>query len=42
VTATPTHVIRIKHPTAAPTGIDWARLIPENLKECRSWPNSKE
>ena len=26
VIATPTHAIRIKRPSAAPTGIDWTRL----------------
>ena len=33
VIATPTHVIRIKRPSAAPTGIDWTRLSPEDLEE---------
>jgi 5-formyltetrahydrofolate cyclo-ligase len=28
VIATPTHTIRIKRPSAAPTGIDWTRLSP--------------
>jgi 5-formyltetrahydrofolate cyclo-ligase len=42
VIATPTHAIRIKRPSAAPTGIDWTRLSPEDLRKCRSWPNSRE
>jgi hypothetical protein len=29
VIATPTHAIRIKHPRAAPTGIDWSGLDRE-------------
>ena len=33
VIATPTHAIRIKRPSAAPTGIDWTRLSAENLDE---------
>jgi hypothetical protein len=33
VIATPTHAIRIKRPSTAPTGIDWARLSPEHLEE---------
>jgi 5-formyltetrahydrofolate cyclo-ligase len=33
VIATPTHAIRIKHPSAAPTGIDWTRLSAEDLEE---------
>ena len=33
VIATPTHAIRIKRPSAAPTGIDWTRLSAEDLKE---------
>ena len=33
VIATPTHTIRIKRPSAAPTGIDWTRLSPEDLEE---------
>ena len=33
VIATPTHVIRIKRPSAAPTGIDWTRLTAEDLEE---------
>jgi 5-formyltetrahydrofolate cyclo-ligase len=33
VIATPTHAIRIKRPSAAPTGIDWTRLSPEDLEE---------
>jgi len=33
VIATPTDLIRIKHPSAAPTGIDWTRLSPEDLEE---------
>ena len=33
VIATPTRVIRIKRPSAAPTGIDWSRLSPEDLEE---------
>ena len=31
--ATPTHAIRIKRPSAAPTGIDWTRLSAEDLEE---------
>ena len=31
VIATPTHAIRIKRPSPAPTGIDWTRLSPEDL-----------
>jgi len=33
VIATPTHAIRIKRPSAAPTGIDWTRLSAEDLDE---------
>ena len=33
VIATPTRAIRIKHPSAAPTGIDWTRLSVEDLEE---------
>jgi 5-formyltetrahydrofolate cyclo-ligase len=33
VIATPTQVIPIKHPSTAPTGIDWTRLGAERLKE---------
>jgi 5-formyltetrahydrofolate cyclo-ligase len=33
VIATPTHTIRIKHPGAAPMGIDWTRLSAEDLHE---------
>ena len=33
VIATPTHAIRIKRPSTAPTGIDWTRLNPEHLEE---------
>jgi hypothetical protein len=33
VIATPTHAIRIKRPSAAPTGIDWTRLTAEDLEE---------
>jgi 5-formyltetrahydrofolate cyclo-ligase len=33
VIATPTHAIRIKRPSVAPTGIDWTRLSPEDLEE---------
>jgi hypothetical protein len=33
VIATPTPVIRIKRPSAAPTGIDWTRLTAEDLEE---------
>jgi 5-formyltetrahydrofolate cyclo-ligase len=33
VIATPTRAIRIKRPSAAPTGIDWTRLSPEDLEE---------
>jgi 5-formyltetrahydrofolate cyclo-ligase len=33
VIATPTHAIRIKRPSAAPTGIDWTRLSAEDLEE---------
>ena len=33
VIATPTRAIRIKHPGAAPTGIDWTRLSAEDLEE---------
>ena len=33
VIATPTHAICIKYPSAAPTGIDWTRLSPEDLEE---------
>jgi hypothetical protein len=32
VIATPTHAIR-QRPSAAPTGIDWARLGVEDLEE---------
>ena len=31
--ATPTQVIRIKRPSAAPTGIDWTRLSAKDLEE---------
>ena len=33
VIATPTHAIRIKRPSATPTGIDWTRLSAEDLEE---------
>jgi 5-formyltetrahydrofolate cyclo-ligase len=33
VIATPSHVIRIKRPSAARTGIDWTRLTAEDLEE---------
>ena len=33
VIATPTHAIRIKRPSAVPTGIDWTRLSAEDLDE---------
>jgi 5-formyltetrahydrofolate cyclo-ligase len=33
VIATPTQAIRIKRPSAAPTGIDWTRLSAEDLEE---------
>jgi hypothetical protein len=33
VIATPTHAIRIKRPSAAPTGVDWTRLTAEDLEE---------
>ena len=33
VIATPTQAIRIKRPSAAPTGIDWTRLSTEDLEE---------
>src|SRR6516162_9614017 len=33
VIVTPTHAIRIKRPSAAPTGIDWMRLSAEDLEE---------
>ena len=33
VIATPTHAIRIKRPSGAPTGIDWTRLSAEDLEE---------
>ena len=33
VIATPTHVIRVKRPSAAPIGIDWTRLSAEDLQE---------
>ena len=33
VIATPTHTIRIKHLSRAPTGIDWTRLSVEDLEE---------
>src|SRR5947199_3945374 len=33
VIATPTHAIRIKCPSVAPTGIDWTRLTDEDLEE---------
>ena len=33
VIATPTRVIRIKHPSTAPAGIDWTRLSAEDLDE---------
>jgi hypothetical protein len=33
VIATPTHAIRIKRPSAAPTSIDWTRLTAEDLEE---------
>ena len=33
VIATPTRSIRIKHPSAAPTGIDWTRLTAEDLEQ---------
>jgi hypothetical protein len=32
VIATPTHVIRIKRPSAAPAGMDWTRLSAEDLE----------
>ena len=33
VIATPTQAIRIKRPSATPTGIDWTRLSAEDLEE---------
>jgi 5-formyltetrahydrofolate cyclo-ligase len=33
VIAMPTYAIRIKRPSAAPTGIDWTRLSAEDLEE---------
>jgi 5-formyltetrahydrofolate cyclo-ligase len=30
---TPTRTIHVKRPSAAPTGIDWARLSAEDLEE---------
>ena len=33
VIATPTYAIRIKRPSAPPTGIDWTRLSPEDLEK---------
>ena len=33
VIATPTHAIRIKRPSAPPTGIDWTRLTAEDFEE---------
>jgi 5-formyltetrahydrofolate cyclo-ligase len=33
VIATPTHAIRIKRPSALPTGIDWTRVTAEDLEE---------
>ena len=33
VIATPTHAIRIKHPSAPTTGIDWTRLSAADLEE---------
>jgi 5-formyltetrahydrofolate cyclo-ligase len=33
IIATPTQAIRIKRPSAAPTGIDWTRLSAEDLEE---------
>jgi 5-formyltetrahydrofolate cyclo-ligase len=33
VIATPTQAIRIKRPSAAPTGIDWTRLNAQDLEE---------
>src|SRR5262250_217470 len=33
VIATPTQTIRIRRPSAAPTGIDWTRLSAEDLEE---------
>ena len=33
VIAMPTHTIRIKRLSRAPTGIDWTRLSAENLEE---------
>src|SRR5215470_15358048 len=33
VIATPTQAIRVKRPSAAPTGIDWTRLSAEDLEE---------
>jgi hypothetical protein len=33
VIATPTHAIRIKRPSAAPTGIVWTRLSAEDFEE---------
>jgi hypothetical protein len=33
VIATPTQTIRIKLPSAAPTGIDWTRLNAEDFEE---------
>jgi 5-formyltetrahydrofolate cyclo-ligase len=33
VITTPTHAIRIKHPSAPPTGIDWTRLSAADLEE---------
>src|SRR5215470_6015021 len=33
VIATPTQVIRIKRPSAAPAGMDWTRLSAQDLEE---------
>jgi len=33
VIATPTQVIRIKRPGAAPAGMDWTRLSAQDLEE---------
>ena len=40
VVATPTHAIRIKRPSAAPTGIDWTRLSAEILAELKRMTTS--
>jgi hypothetical protein len=33
VIATPTHTIRIRRLSGAPTGLDWTRLSAEDLEE---------